>query len=206
MNLTDYLGLLRRFWISITVTTAAGLLLGLGVALVTPPTFTGQSAVFVSVRDGETAREVLGGASYATSQVRSYTAVALSPLVLQPVIDELKLTRSPELLIKDEIVTASVVSSTSIIALTADDPSPTFAADIAQAMAEELVVAVERLSPADPSGGRTVTATIITPAAVPIEASQPQLVQYAIVGLLVGVGLGLTQALLRGTFRPTRKN
>lgn len=201
MNVSDYLGLLHRFWISIVVLTSAGLLAGVVGYFITPPTYDGSSAVFVSVRDGETAREVLGGANYAAGQVLSYATVAVSPLVLQPVIDRVQLETTPALLVKEQLVKASMVSNTTIIVLSAKNSDAVKAAQISQAMAEELVAAVDKLSPADPGGGRLVKATVITPAAVPIEPSQPQFAQYAMVGLLVGLGVGLVQALARGAFR-----
>ena len=50
MELRDYVAVLRKYWVSIVVLTVLGLVGATIVTLVTPPTYTAQSAVFLAVR------------------------------------------------------------------------------------------------------------------------------------------------------------
>ena len=86
MELRDYVAVLRKYWVSIVGVTLLGLATSAVITLVTPPSYTARTAVFISVRGGDTAGELLEGANYATNQVRSYAQVATTPTVLQPVI------------------------------------------------------------------------------------------------------------------------
>ena len=55
------------------------------------PVYTASTAVFLTVKSGDTAADLNQGPSYAENQVRSYAQVVTAPVVLQPVIDKLGL-------------------------------------------------------------------------------------------------------------------
>lgn len=197
MELRDYVAVLRKYWVSIVGVTLLGLATSAVITLVTPPSYTARTAVFISVRGGDTAGELLEGANYATNQVRSYAQVATTPTVLQPVIDKLGLQTTPALLA--DAVTASIPANTAIIEISVVDRDPELSAQIAQASSEQLVVTVDQLSPSDASGKRAVVATIVTPATVPLEKTTPRTSLNLAAGALAGLVLGFGQALLRNT-------
>lgn len=197
MELRDYVAVLRKYWIGIVCVTLLGLVIAAGVTLVTPPTYTAKTAVFISVRGGDSASELLQGANYATNQVRSYAQVATTPTVLQPVIDKLGLQTTPALLAEN--VTASIPTNTAIVEVSVTDRDAELSARIAQATSEQLVATVDQLSPADATGKRAVAATIVTPATVPLEKTTPRTSLNLAVGLLAGLFLGFGQAVLRNT-------
>lgn len=197
MELRDYLAILRKYWISISCVALLGVICAAIVTLVTPPTYTAKTAVFVAVRGGDSATELMQGASYATNQVRSYAQVATTPTVLQPVITELGLDTTPGKLA--EAVTASIPTNTAIIEIAVVNGDAELSARIAQATGEQLVSTVEQLSPADDKGKRAVVATIVTPATVPLEKTTPRTSLNLALGLLVGLLLGFGQAVLRNT-------
>lgn len=197
MELRDYVAVLRKYWISIVCVTLLGIATAAGVTLATPPTYTAKTAVFISVRGGDTAGELLQGATYATNQVRSYAQVTTTPTVLQPVIDKLGLQTTPALLA--DAVTASIPTNTAIVEISVGNRDPELSARIAQATSEQLVATVDLLSPSDPTGKRAVAATIVTPATVPLERSAPRTTLNLAVGLLAGLLLGFGQAVLRNT-------
>ncbi len=201
MDLHDYLVILRARWVSIVAVTAAGLALGVLGWLIFPASYTAESAVLISVRDGDTAREILGGSSFAAAQVQSYAEVARSAFVQQPALEELGIAYTPDVLEQIDIG-VEVVPSTSIIKVSTTTNDRAQATAIASGVASQLLSAIEKLSPSDPNGKRTVIATLIAPAQEPTTASAPKLVPLLTVGLLVGLGLGLVQALLRGPVRP----
>ncbi len=197
MELRDYVAVLRKYWVSIVGVTLLGIATAAAVTLATPPTYTARTAVFISVRGGDSASELLQGANYATNQVRSYAQVATTPTVLQPVIDKLGLQTTPADLA--EAVTASIPTNTAIVEVAVTDHDPELSARIAQATSEQLVATVDQLSPADASGKRAVVATIVTPATVPLEKTTPRTSLNLAVGLLAGLLLGFGQAVLRNT-------
>lgn len=197
MELRDYLAILRKYWISISCVALLGVICAAIVTLATPPTYTAKTAVFVAVRGGDTAAELMQGASYATNQVRSYAQVATTPTVLQPVITELGLNTTPGKLA--EAVTATIPTNTAIIEIAVVNGDPDLSARIAQATGEQLVSTVEQLSPADDQGKRAVVATIVTPATVPLVKTTPRTTLNLALGLLIGVVLGFGQAVLRNT-------
>ena len=197
MELRDYVAVLRKYWVSIVVLTVLGLVGATIVTLVTPPTYTARSAVFLAVRGGDSASELAQGATYATNQVRSYAQVATTPTVLQPVITNLQLETTPAELA--ESVTASIPTNTALIEIAVDDRDPELSARVAQAIGEQLVATVGQLSPADSNGKRAVVATIVTPATVPLEKTTPRTTLNLAVGLLAGLLAGFGQAMLRHT-------
>lgn len=197
MELRDYVAVLRKYWVSIVVLTVLGLVGATIVTLVTPPTYTARSAVFLAVRGGDSASELAQGATYATNQVRSYAQVATTPTVLQPVITNLQLETTPAELA--ESVTASIPTSTALIEIAVVDRDPELGARIAQAIGEQLVATVDQLSPADSNGKRSVVATIVTPATVPLEKTTPRTTLNLAAGLFAGLLLGFGQAILRHT-------
>lgn len=197
MELRDYVAVLRKYWISIVGVTLLGIASAAIVTLATPPTYTARTAVFISVRGGDSAGELLQGANYATNQVRSYAQVATTPTVLQPVIDKLGLQTTPARLAG--AVTTSIPTNTAIVKVSVVDRDPEQSARIAQATSEQLVATVDQLSPSDASGKRAVVATIVTPATIPVERTTPRATLNLAVGLLVGLLLGFGQAVLRNT-------
>ncbi|MFT4224877.1 polysaccharide biosynthesis tyrosine autokinase [Micropruina sp.] len=197
MELRDYVAVLRKYWVSIVAITLIGLVGATMVTLLSPPTYTARSAVFLAVRGGDSASELAQGATYATNQVRSYAQVATTPTVLQPVITKLQLDITPAKLA--DSVSASIPTNTALIEIAVVDGDPELGARIAQATSEQLVTTVEQLSPADSNGKRAVVATIVTPATIPLEKTTPRTVLNLAVGLLSGLALGFGQSVLRNT-------
>jgi len=196
MELRDYLTVLRKYWVSIVACTLVGLAIAAGVTLLTKPTYTSETSVFLAVRGGDTAAELQQGASYAANQVRSYAQVVTTPAVLQPVIDQLGLQMSAQQLASH--VTASIPTNTAIINIAVDYTDRAQAAQIAQSVSESLVAAVKVLSPPDQAGGvQPVVATILAPAVVPTAATTPRVSLNLAVGLLLGLAVGAGQALVR---------
>jgi len=197
MELRDYLTVLRKYWVSVVAITLLGVLGAGAVSLLTKPTFTAGSAVFLTVQGGASAGELLQGANYAANQVRSYAQVATTPEVLQPVIDQLGLDLTPSKLASQ--VTTTIPTNTAIIEVAVVDRDPALAAAIAQAVVERLVSTAESLSPTDATGARSVRASIITPATVPTEWTSPRVGLNLALGLLIGLLVGVGQAVLRNS-------
>ncbi len=195
MKLVEYLGVLRRFWRTILVCTLAGLAVGAGLTAVMKPTYTASTSLFFSVDTGSSAGDLAQGTSYAQSQVQSYTRLATTAMILQPVIDKLKLTETSDSLAGR--VTASSPDSTSLIEISVTGDDPRRAASTAQEIGTQLITAAEQLSPTGANGQRMVRAVVASPATVPARATSPKKAQNLAIGLLLGLSLGILQAGLR---------
>lgn len=197
MELADYLRILRKYWRSITAVTLVAVLAAASYSLITKPTYTATTSIFLSVKSVSTAGELNSGSTYAENQVQSFARVARTPIVLQAVVDQLNLGVTAEQLAQD--VTATVPTNTATIDLAVTDGDPAEAARIANAVGDQVVVTVKQLSPPTANGTETVEATIIRPASVPTAPTSPKVAQNLALGLLLGLMLGAGQAVLRDT-------
>ena len=195
MELTDYLAIVRKYWVSILACFLTCIAVAGTVSLLMKPVYTASTAVFLTVQSGNTAADLNQGSSYAENQVRSYAQVVTTPVVLQPVIDQLGLPTTPEKLA--EHVTATVPTNTAIIRVDVDGGDPAQTATIANAISEELTRIVYELSPQASDGSKSVKATVIAPASVPTQWTSPRVLLNLALGALVGLLVGIGQAVLR---------
>ena len=196
MELADYLAILKRRWLSILMATLLGLAAGLAFSLLQTPMYTASSQVFVSVRGaGDNVNELVQGTTFTTRAVRTYTQLVSAPRVLEPVIAELGLNTTPVQLA--ERVRAQSPLDTVLINVTADDPSPIMAAEIANATARSLANVVTELETPAGAVDSPVQISTVRDALVPLSPSSPNLPLNAALGLLVGLAIGLGLAILR---------
>lgn len=194
MNLTQFLNVVRQYWRSILAVALAVLIATAALTLLTPKRYTASSTLFLTVKGAESASDLNQGGSYTERQVASYAKVATSSMVLGPVREQLGLKDSTDELARN----VSVVSpaNTSLLQVSATQPTAEGARDVANKVAEQLVASVEKLSPAS-SGQPLVKATVTDPADTPLAASSPKTAQNLALGLVLALLLGLGQAFLR---------
>ena len=196
VELGDYLDILRRRWLGVLIIALTVLALASAVTLAMPKKYTATTRWFIAVA-GESVTDLAQGSNFAEKQMASYAEVATSPRVLAPVIGQLDLRTTPKEL--SESVEVTVPVDTVILEISATDPSPTRAAQIANAVGQELAKAAGDLSPQKEDGTEAVAvqATMIEEAQVPDKASSPKIPQNLGVGLIVGLLVGLGVAVLR---------
>ncbi|MGM9473807.1 polysaccharide biosynthesis tyrosine autokinase [Pseudarthrobacter sp. YS3] len=198
LDLRDYLRIIRRSWISITALTALGLLTGGLSSVLTQPTYTANTQLFVAIQSSGTVSELQQGNTFSQARVQSYVRTVTAPVVLQPVIDSLGLQETAGQLAGR--VQASTDLNTVIINISVDDDSPVQAAATAQAVANSLIKAVDTLERPRTGDTSPVSLSIITPAAAPATPSAPNTRLNLALGLFVGIALGLGLAVARNTF------
>ena len=195
MELHDYLGILRKRWLSILIVTAVAV--G-GAAIwtqVATPAYQADSQVFVSVNTGGNTSDLIQGSAFTQSRVKSYTDLVTRPRVLIPVIEQLRLTTSPAVLAQS--ITAENPLDTVLINISVTDTNPARAADVANAVAESLGAQVTLL---EKPAGRELSSVRVSStqtATVPTVASTPKAKTNLALGLLLGLGLGIALALLQ---------
>lgn len=163
--------------------------------LVTPNRYVATSQLFVSVRDGSSTSDLVSGNTYAQTQVQSYLDVVTSPLVLQPVIDDLKLSQTADNL-KNE-VTVTVPAQTVLMNVSVEDTNPRRSALIANSINHEFIDQVGKLETRNSTGVSPVKVTILKAAVVPTSPFSPVPVKNIGIGLILGLVLGIAAAVLR---------
>lgn len=197
LDLRDYMRVVRRNWILITAMALSGLLLGGIATAMMKPTYTAETQLFVSISSSGSVQELQQGNTFSQARVQSYVKTVQSPAVLQPAIDSLGLSTSPQELAKK--VTSATDLDTVLINITVRDESPVQAAATAQAVATSLISTVERLERPKSGGNSPVSLSVITPAVVPPAPSSPNTRVNLIAALLAGLALGVAVAILRST-------
>jgi capsular exopolysaccharide synthesis family protein len=195
LDLRDCLRILRRNWILIVATTLVGLLIGGASSLLTKPTYTSQTQLFVSIQNSGSVQELQQGNTFSQARVQSYVKTVSSPVVLQPAIDTLGLQ-----ITSDELagrVKASTDLNTVLIDISVMDNSPVQAAAIADAVANSLIKAINSLESPKTGGSSPVSLSIIKPAKAPDAPSAPNTRLDLGIGLLIGLLLGLGLTTLR---------
>ena len=195
MDVHAYLGVLRRRWLALVVSVLVVLALTSAVTLTLTERYTATTRLFFGVEGSGSATELAQGSSFAEKQMSSYAQVATSPLVLRPVIEQLRLDATPDRLARN--ITATVPADTVILEVAVTRASPEEAARIANAVASELSDVAARLSPERADGTQAVRATTVAPAAAPVEASSPNVPRNLVLGGLLGLLLGLVAVMLR---------
>lgn len=196
MELRDYIQILRKNWVLIAAFAIAGIVIAGVGSLFIRPIYTSTTSVFVAIQTGSTnsGSELNQGSTYVQNQIKSFAQVATSDSVLQPVIDELDLDTTVTDLA--ERVSATAPLDLVIIDISVEDYSPGAAADIANAIGEQLITTVEQLSKPD-NAASPVKITRVSPALNAEEATSPNIRLNLVVGLLLGLVIGIAIAVLR---------
>ncbi|CAN7469458.1 polysaccharide biosynthesis tyrosine autokinase [Arthrobacter sp. LjRoot78] len=197
MDIREYARLVRRNWILIVSTALAGLLIGGATSVLTTPTYSSDTELFVAIQGSGSVQELQQGNTFGQARVQSYVKTVGSPLVLQPAIDALGLDISSAELASR--VQASADLNTVLINISVVDDSPVQAAAIAQAVADSLVKAVDALEKPTQGGASPVSLSIIKPATAPSAPTTPNTRLNLLLGLLTGLALGVGTAFLRST-------
>jgi capsular exopolysaccharide synthesis family protein len=196
LDLSDYLRVLRRHWITVVALALTGLLVGGVYSLLNKPVYTAETQLFVAIQGSGSVTELQQGNTFSQARVQSYVRTVATPAVLQPAIDSLALPLTSEQLSKKVKATADL--NTVLVNISVSDNSPVQAAAIAQAVATSLVQTVDMLEKPKAGGTSPVRLSIVTPAVAPLEPSAPNLKLNLLLGLFSGVVLGAGTAIARG--------
>lgn len=195
MELKDYIRLLRRNWLIVLAGTVIGLAGATLASFAVQPVYTSETKLFVALQNSETVSELQQGSVFSQARVLSYVDTVDSPIVLQPVIDNLGLGMSPDALAAR--VTASSEPNKVLINISVNDESSVQAAAIAQAVGNSLIEVVEELEKPSGNGDSPVKLSIIKPAVAPASPSSPNVPLNMFLGLLAGLAAGVGVAVLR---------
>jgi succinoglycan biosynthesis transport protein ExoP len=195
LELRDYIRILRKGWVGIVALVLLGIAIGSIVSILATPLYQAYSKVFVSLQSAGSVSDLSQGSSFAQNQVKSYADVVTTPVVLQPVIDQLGLkTTATELASR---VSASTSTGTVVVEIDVTDKSPVLAANVANAIAASFEKTVSEIVPTDATGVSPVKITVLQQALVPTTPSSPNTRTNILLGGLSGLVLGIALAVLR---------
>lgn len=197
MESSRVLRVIRYHWMTVIVLVALGAAAGLAYAWTVPREYTARADVFVAVTGSSTTGELAQGSNFSQQQARNLSTVATREIVLAPVIDELGLSDSTAKL--RSRVSTSVPLNTSMISISAVDPSPREAARIANLVAAKLAEVVPTLSP-QVDGTSPVRLRVVENAVPPNSPSAPHTPMLVILGALGGLVAAAAVILLRLMF------
>lgn len=194
VELTDYLRIVRKNWITIIAITVLGISAALAYTLLQTPLYSASTRVFVSTQSGDSSAELAQGNTYTLSRVKTYAEMATSERVLAGVVDTLGLDAQAHELARQ--VTATSVVETTIIEITATSTDPELAARIADETAVSLAEAVDEV---ESVGGQPspVRLTTIQGARIPDAPVSPRPAINVALGAILGLGVALGVVLLR---------
>ena len=199
MTLADRIRVLKRGWVTLAIFCLLGGAGAMATALLSTPRFDATAKVFLSVGENPTALDSLAASIYAQTRILSYATVVADPVVLRPVATDLGLDESPDELATR--VTATPDSDSLVIEIVASSRFNTEAADLANAVAEQVVDVIElQLEAEMTEEGSNLTAQVLDRATVPSSAAFPLIVPSLAVGLLVGALVGLGMMLARHSY------
>ena len=180
----------KRSWKVILACLQVGILLGWLAASLATPHYQASSQVFIAFQSTDNSPvSMLQGASFSQQQVISYADIVTSPLVLQPVIDDMGLDETPDELAKR--VEATTRRDTVLIDIAVTDTDPGRAAGTANAIAASLGEVIPRVERPGTSTPSPVHVTTVRPAMAPTTPSSPNSLFILAVGAAVGLSVGL---------------
>lgn len=197
MEISDYLRLLRKRWLTVVVVTALAVLAAVVGTLSTTPRYTATAQVFVSTQATDNAAELLQGSSFTQQRVRSYANLVGTPRVLDQVVEELGLSQDARTL--GSQVSATVPPETVLIDISVTDTDAAAAAAIANAVATSFGETVSELEAPAEGEASPVRVSTVDEAIAPASPSSPNLLRNLALALVLGLAGGLGLALLRHT-------
>ena len=200
MDLRDYLNVLRARWKLVVFCTFLGVAAAVGASLAVTPQYQSSTKLFISAADAGATTDVgqaYTGSLYTQQVVKSLLDVVTGQDVTQAVADATNGSVTAEQAATK--LSATNPLDTSLIEITATDPNPVIAQQIAQSAADKFsAIAVQWTLP-NAAASPIVTVKTIQPASLPTSPVTPRLKLNIALGLLVGLMIGIGSAVLLET-------
>lgn len=193
--------LVRARWILLIASVLLGVIAGAVYAGTITVEYRSTAVVYFAVDRAKTASDYTAGSSFAQSVMPSFAQIVKSPVVLDPVIEELDLQTTARSLAGR--IQVDVPSNTTVMNVTVTDKTSLGAAMTANAVIRQLGDAVRTLSPrgeeaTNPAMRISTVSSAVAPENQPTISRATFELLGAVVGLLVGVAIvGIWESLTR---------
>ncbi len=190
MDFQTVISAIRRRWWVLVITALVGVFVGNLVSTHAVREYTATTRLFVAATGGgNSSSEAYSGGQFSEQRVQSYAQMISGQQLTRRVVDRLHLPLSADEL--SSKVNAAIVPRTVLLDLSATDPSPERATDIANALADEFI---EYTGPLETPVGESTpraTITVVNRAQIPSTPSSPNVVTNAVYGCIGGLMIGL---------------
>lgn len=203
MHIDQFWSLLRQ---RLALAVAIFLLVAGGVAawsLTRTPIYAATADVYITIDPSGSKGTLYQDSQYALDKVRTYTNIAITPTVLTPVGERLGLDAATTAALTD-VVSTTNPEGTSIIEITAQDPSASRAADIANGVAQQLSPTIRTLEPTQSAA--SVKASVVRSALPATSPIFPRNTLNILLGVLAGLLAGVGTAVAVGRIDTTIRN
>ena len=190
----------RRNLVLIFVILALSVGAAVAYSLIVRPTYEATTRVLFSVQSSGGIAEVVAGNQYLMQRVQTLVPLAETPLILQPVIDELGLETTSDELAPFVTVTVEGVGTT--LSVVAGSSDPQSAVDLSTAVAASFSDQVTQLEANPAVTTTTITANVVQPAVAPTSPTTPNWPLNIAIGLAVGLVVAAGAVALRTATDP----
>ena len=195
MSLAQYARILVKHWSLAVIPGIVLVTLAMATSFSATPLYTARASAWFTLPAGQSASDLFQGANYTQAQLGSYAQLATKPIVLEPVIESLGLETTSNALAST--ISASVLQDSVIIQISATDPDPEQAAEVANAVIKETAKVAKNLAPSLENGDSAVSATVVSPAQQPSAPSSPNTKRNVLAAALAGLFLGMVLPVAR---------
>jgi succinoglycan biosynthesis transport protein ExoP len=185
MDLPAMVATARRHLLLLVVATLLGLAAGGAFTGLSSPQYRSSSTVMFSLDRGSSVSELAEGTTFTQELAPSYAKVVTMPIVLDPVVQRLRLPYTSTQLARH--ITVQLDQGSLIMQVVVTDSSAGRTTDIAKAVADELIATVPTLSVQAEDQARVSVTTISGSVAAATSSSH---------GLATGLGLGAAAGLV----------
>ena len=200
MELRDYLRIIRRRWLLITLCTLVVVGAAAGLTYTATPQYASTAQLNISTPESSLDAAYQGTLT-SQQKVQTYATLITGTLIAQRVIDKLDLKDESAKALAAQ-VSSSVDPETTLLNVTVTDPSPGRAADLVGAIADEFVAYVPEIE----STQTPIKATVTGEPEVPTSPVSPRPVRNLGLALVLGLMLGVGLAVLRDILDTTVKS
>jgi capsular exopolysaccharide synthesis family protein len=197
MTPREYLDLFRERWRAILAGLLLGIAVAVGIVVTATPLYAARVTLFVSAGTSNDPSAALDRSLLSTQRMQTYVQLITSDRVAAAVVEDLGLDETGEQLAAR--ITASNEPDTVLLDATVTDQNPGVAAELANTLSDQFIVAVGELEqPADGApGAAVVSAQVFEEAVPPTEPDWPRPVLTVAIGALLGLLAGVGLAVLR---------
>ncbi|WP_084126832.1 Wzz/FepE/Etk N-terminal domain-containing protein [Demequina sp. NBRC 110054] len=194
MELDYYLKAIRRGWWRIVLAALLGAALGAAYLVISPKTYDATARVVVAANDPTSIPDAQSGAQFVSSMATTVAAMIVSPVVLEPVAEELGEALSPTELAS--MITVETESETGLLTVRVRTDDAQVAAEVATAVAESASATVpEQVGGTNSEGDDLLRVDVLSTPEPPSRPTSPSTKGVMVIAVLIGVTVGLALAI-----------
>ncbi|MCI1834338.1 MAG: polysaccharide biosynthesis tyrosine autokinase [Bifidobacterium tibiigranuli] len=199
MTIVDLMQIIRKRIVTVIVTFCIVFAAVAAFTFLSPTKYTATAELFATYTGQSDAQqnssEMSSGASYLSTQIKTYPQLIKTQAVLQPVISDLNLDMKASDLAG--MVTATNPSNTFMVDVSVEASSAKQSADIANSVANNLSEQISSALYTDGTNKSPIQLSVVQKAVPPEAPSSPKTVLYLAAGVVLGIIAAIGAALLK---------